>query len=257
MRALALRDLVEAELVPKDYYGTLREYDIESAILDHMLGKELRFSSSHSGISVRRRRASDLLIHLGYYRVTTFRALLKQHGITTLRQAFGSHAATAPSLELFDDVPVIGDFNRILAMMERNFPDVVRNYAACLPDDEKKAILALIGAKDQEATEVVEAMQIEAIKGITKQQVILAFEGLHFGTDTQWRNALADVPKWLEPCRVMKGKPGNKRDCALWNPVLIAAALLDKDVPIKKLDTVFVRLKDWADEWEEKSDCLR
>lgn len=258
IRALVLHDLDKAELVPKDYYGTLQERDIESAILDQMLGHKLRFSSSHSGIHIRYRRASDLLLQIGYYRVTTFRELLKQRGINTLRQTFGPRAATAPSLELFDDVLVIGDLNRILALMERNFPDVVRNYAACLPDDEKKAILALIGEKDQEA-KMVEATLgssstiSEDIKGIPKKRVIAAFEGVHFD-ESGWRKALASPPQWLKSCRVM---PGNKANSALWNPVLIAVALLDKGISIKKLGAVFVGLRDWADEWEAKSDYFR
>ena len=94
----------------------------------------------------------------------------------------------------------------------------------------------------------------EAVKGLTKQQVIVAFEGLHFVTDEQWSRALANTPKWLEPCRVMKG---NEKTSALWNPALIAVALLDKHVPIKKLDVVFIGLKDWTDEWQEVSEIFR
>ncbi len=86
----------------------------------------------------------------------------------------------------------------------------------------------------------------EVVKGITKQRVIEAFEGLHFNA-AQWSKALADVPKWLESSRVMKG---NKTNSALWNPALIAAALYDKKISIKKLDAVFVGLSDWIDEWQ-------
>lgn len=93
-----------------------------------------------------------------------------------------------------------------------------------------------------------------AVKGLTKQKVITAFEGLHFVTAEQWSRALANTPKWLEPCKVMKG---TKKTSALWNPVLIAVALLDKYVPIKKLDAVFVGLKDWTDEWKEVSATFR
>ncbi len=249
MRALVLRDL--AEFIPENFYGMLREYDIESAVLDHMLGQQLRFSSSHSGISRRHRRASDLLIYFGYYRIMTRRADLAEDDIYTLRQLFGPRAATTDFLKEFEDVPSFGDFKQILALMERNFPDLVRAYAAGLPAAEKEEILAFMGERDQEAAEIEAAQAKEAVSGITKQQVIGAFEGLHFSTDAQWSKALADVPKWLEPCRVLKGKPGNKRDSALWNPVLIAIALLDKGIPIKKLDMVFVKLKDWADEWRE------
>ena len=90
-------------------------------------------------------------------------------------------------------------------------------------------------------------------KGITKGEVIGAFEDLHFN-DAQWSRALANVPEWLKPCRVMKG---SKKASALWNPIQIAVALIGKGVPLKKLDAVFVGLKDWTDEWQKDSDYFR
>lgn len=93
-------------------------------------------------------------------------------------------------------------------------------------------------------------------QGITKQQVINAFEGLHFNRD-QWTKALGkNIPNWLMECRVTPGVRGNKVS-ATWNPVLIAAALIDQKIAAKKLDAVFVHLKDWADEWQEKSALFR
>ncbi len=94
---------------------------------------------------------------------------------------------------------------------------------------------------------------VGAVRGITKRQVMNTFEGLHFDHD-HWGRNLASPPKWLEECRVAKG---NKKISATWNPVLIAAALSDKDIPIKKLDTVFVRLPDWVDEWRDTSASFR
>lgn len=89
--------------------------------------------------------------------------------------------------------------------------------------------------------------------GLTKQRIILAFDGLHF-SDARWSKALGSPPDWLKPCRIM---PGNKSTSALWNPVEIAAALLDKGISIKKLDAVFVELRDWHEEWMEKSEYFR
>jgi hypothetical protein len=198
-----------------------------------------------------------LLIHFGLYRVTALRAHLKQRGIDTLRQTFGPRAATSPSLTLFEDLRVTGDFDGLLAWMERNFPDAVSAYAACLSADEKEEILAFMGENEQEATKSENAQTNEAARGITKQQAIRAFEGLHFRDVSGWKKALSDVPQWLEPCRVLKGKRGSNKESTLWNPVLIAIALLDKSIPIKKLDTVFVRLNDWAEEWREKSEFFR
>lgn len=89
-----------------------------------------------------------------------------------------------------------------------------------------------------------------AKRSITKQRAINAFDGLHLDR-AGWNNALSDVPKWIEPCRVSRGRKGDKSTAATWNPVLIATALFDKEVPIKKLHAVFVDLPDWADEWRE------
>ncbi len=89
----------------------------------------------------------------------------------------------------------------------------------------------------------------EAAKGITKSKVINAFDGLHFNRD-KWSKYLGDPPDWLKECRVALG---SKNASATWNPVLIAVALLDKGVPINKLNTVFVSLKDWTEEWQDKS----
>jgi len=93
----------------------------------------------------------------------------------------------------------------------------------------------------------------EAVKGIEKQRVIAAFEDLHFN-GARWGKTLGAPPKWLKPCRVIQG---NKTTSSLWNPVQIAVALYDKGISIKKLDAVFVHLKDWADEWQAASEYLR
>ncbi len=90
---------------------------------------------------------------------------------------------------------------------------------------------------------------------LTKKQVINAFEDIHFSRQ-QWSRALANGRQWIMPCRVTPGKKGS-RFSATWNPVLIASALLDKEVKINKLDAVFVDLKDWAEEWREKSALFR
>lgn len=95
-------------------------------------------------------------------------------------------------------------------------------------------------------------------KYLTKQQIITAFEGLHF-TAEQWKKYLADTPKWLETCREQRG---SKSATALWNPALIAVALTEppRNIPVKKLDAVFVAhsfLKQWTDDWRDASEYLR
>lgn len=113
-------------------------------------------------------------------------------------------------------------------------------------------------AKEESAPHDTLAAREAVGRSITKQQVIDAFEGLHFHDRGGWRNALEDVPQWIEPCRVTPGRKGDNSTSATWNPVLIAAALIDKGIPLKKLDAVFIGLgKDWLDEWEEASASSR
>ena len=95
----------------------------------------------------------------------------------------------------------------------------------------------------------------ENFRGLTKQQVMSAFEGTHFDFD-HWGRNLASPPDWLKDCRVSKGSRST-RTSALWNPVQIAVALYDKQISIKKLDAIFVWLKDWIDEWQEASVLFR
>lgn len=82
--------------------------------------------------------------------------------------------------------------------------------------------------------------------GITKGEVINAFNGLHFDRD-QWSRSLADVPIWLKSSRISKG---SKKHSATWNPALIAFALLGQSILVKKLDAVFDSLPIWLEEWE-------
>lgn len=109
--------------------------------------------------------------------------------------------------------------------------------------------------EENEATEGMSATpkRKESPRGITKGSVIGAFEGLYFDRD-KWSKYLASPPKWLAECRVARG---NKATSATWNPVLIASALYDRNIPIKRLDAVFVSLRDWADEWREVSETFR
>ena len=92
-----------------------------------------------------------------------------------------------------------------------------------------------------------------AKQGLTKQQVIASFDGLLFNSE-RWSKNLASPPKWLIECRLLRG---SKSASALWSPVLIAAALHDKGIPMKKLDAVFIGLRAWAEEWHDVSAIFR
>jgi hypothetical protein len=97
-------------------------------------------------------------------------------------------------------------------------------------------------------------------RSITKGAVINAFADLHFTRD-KWDRALSNLKKhpWLNHCFVDPAGPKGSRVSITWNPVLIACALHEKKIHIKKLDAVFDQsgLKDWADEWEESSALFR
>jgi hypothetical protein len=108
-------------------------------------------------------------------------------------------------------------------------------------------------AGESELSKVYETEK--TIRGISKQKVINAFEGMHFDRD-KWGKYLGSPPKWLEMCRIARGSKGRKVS-ATWNPVLIAAALYDKGIKIRKLDAVFVGLSEWRDEWDEASSTFR
>jgi hypothetical protein len=98
-------------------------------------------------------------------------------------------------------------------------------------------------------------------KYLTKQQIITAFEGLHFD-DKRWSKYLASPPEWLKLCCKGKGKPGDNSNSSQWDPVLIAVALNEPErgISVQKLDAAFASkppLKHWADEWRDVSEYLR
>lgn len=137
---------------------------------------------------------------------------------------------------------------------------VADTYSTTIAMADFKAWLPTIGidltaSKQDESAATTANVTVtnNPVKGMTKQPVINAFEGLYFNRDS-WDTALANTPKWLEDCRVAKG---SRRASATWNPVLIGLALIDKNVSLKKLDIVFVGLEDWQDEWQEKTDLMR
>lgn len=96
----------------------------------------------------------------------------------------------------------------------------------------------------------------EVVRGIPKKLVAAAFQGLCFDYDHWIKNLTPPVSNWLSgKCIAAKG---NKKVSTLWNPVLIAAALIDKGITVEQLDAVFFQsLKDWDDEWKETSASFR
>lgn len=128
---------------------------------------------------------------------------------------------------------------------------VLGDAVHALADEYIDTPAAASGTPDQAAPPDTTIMQTG--KGITKQQVMNAFEGIKLDRD-HWSKTLASPPKWLIDCRVALG---NKNTSALWNPALIAAALHDKGISLKRLDAALIGLRDWADEWGEVSAIFR
>ena len=106
------------------------------------------------------------------------------------------------------------------------------------------------------------------VKSLPKQRIANAFEGIYWSREA-WLKNLATPPLWLESCRVAKG---SKKVSGTWNPVLIGLALIGRKLPgtrakintlsvkritVTQLDPVFRRLKDWENDWQEKTELER
>lgn len=71
---------------------------------------------------------------------------------------------------------------------------------------------------------------------------------------SSFRNALSDVPKWLEPAIVIRGKTG--KSSTLWNPAMIAFCLMTERKAGKGALTTHIRahFSDWLAEWEKMNE---
>jgi len=96
-------------------------------------------------------------------------------------------------------------------------------------------------------------LQIDILKSESKRTIKAYFENIYF-VENQWNDALGDVPKWLELCRV---EPAYGNTSAMWNPVCIALALIkEKGITLRRLDEVFKDWDKWQDEWKKKTSHL-
>ncbi len=92
-------------------------------------------------------------------------------------------------------------------------------------------------------------------RGLEKKEIANAFAGLHFDSYEKWEKNLATPPDWLKRCCVTPGRRGHHTS-ALWNPVDIGLALLDKKISLRELNSVFNKttaLVEWKAEWREKT----
>lgn len=106
------------------------------------------------------------------------------------------------------------------------------------------------------------ALTVPPSEGITKQQVLIAFEALvkPFNLKKALENGKGLYGETAPgSARTQKGTPGAKH-AALWNPVILAVGLRDKySVPMLHLKGAFNShsfLRKWADEWNRALDSL-
>jgi hypothetical protein len=78
-------------------------------------------------------------------------------------------------------------------------------------DDSEKLSNTENGSNSSQSVTTTVIQQGKFFRGITKNEVISAFDGLHFDAE-QWSKYLASPPKWLEECRVaMPPEKGSSR----------------------------------------------
>jgi hypothetical protein len=115
LRESLLRDL--DQFIEADYYGTLASHDHRSHELDFRLGKKLSFSSTYPKMTIRQRRASELLQHLGLC------------------------GATEYTTGTVDDEDQLKNRTESLIKMNSDLADLIRDYGECLSEDERKLLL--------------------------------------------------------------------------------------------------------------------
>jgi hypothetical protein len=115
LRESLLRDL--NQFIEANYYGTLASRDHRSHELDFRLGKKLTFSSAYPKMTIRQRRASDLLQHLGLC------------------------GATEYTTGTVDDEDQLKNRTESLIKMNSDLADLIRDYGECLSEDERKLLL--------------------------------------------------------------------------------------------------------------------
>lgn len=76
-------------------------------------------------------------------------------------------------------------------------------------------------------------------------------------TNVSFDSALSDVPDWLVPARLKPGRCG-KNSSAIWSPVLVAVALIEKNYARENAIDGFIaaNFSDWLDDWSQSKDSL-
>jgi hypothetical protein len=114
---------------------------------------------------------------------------------------------------------------------------------------------------DLNSTDTQLATQVKAQRGLPSGKISIIFADLYY-SEERWRKNLGAPSNWLKECKIYPGSTKNKTP-SLWNPVDIAIRLNSdhrltrQNIPLKKLDAVFVGLQEWQDEWQSQSEALR
>lgn len=108
------------------------------------------------------------------------------------------------------------------------------------------------------AAPVVAVSEPEVPAPLTTGDIAFCFAGLHWITEKEWKNVLGKGRDWTEEC-VAAPAGGRGRGVApkLWNPVLLAAKLVERyDIPQKSVRARFQNaqyqrfLRLWLDAWK-------
>lgn len=122
---------------------------------------------------------------------------------------------------------------------------------------ESYSLSVEIGCRDEVTqepeTHISAPKAIDGPMPLTTSDIAFCFDGL--GWDEKgWRRPLGDKPKWLDPCLVIPGAQGKSE--RRWNPVFIAAALLQRgyggvnERSIRARFQTKPQLRPWLEAWK-------
>jgi hypothetical protein len=164
LRESLLRDL--DQFIEANYYGTLASHDHRSHELDFRLGKKLTFSSAYQKMTIRQRRASDLLQHLGLC------------------------GATEYTTGTVDDEDQLKNRTESLIKMNSDLADLIRDYGECLSEDERKLLLRPPeNDPDPDKSERT---------GLLKLVIAMAIGGYHYDHNAPKDKVVSEIRKDLE-----------------------------------------------------------
>ncbi|HEV7928814.1 MAG TPA: hypothetical protein VGP12_01640 [Nitrosospira sp.] len=168
LRESLLRDL--AQFIEDNYYGTLASYDHRSHELDFRLGKKLKFSSAYPKMTVRQRRASDLLQHLGLC------------------------GATEYAMGTVDDEDQLKHSRESLIKMNGDLADLIRDYGECLSEDERKHLLR----PTESNSALDESLKDSERNSLLKLVIAMAIGGYRYDPVAPQNNTVSEITKDLE-----------------------------------------------------------